>query len=156
MPRSGHSACKSSRSCIVQTGVDEAHAAGIRAAVHATELETARAAVRAGADILVHGVSDRDVDDEFIALLKQRDVLYITTVVVMERYRQVLDGSAVGLTSAEFRHPTSVYLCARLLTQQRVLRWATRLRASSERLHSTDLRDVPPCGTGTPGIPRNH
>ncbi len=45
---------------VAQAAIDEAHAAGARVAVHAlvreTARETARAALRAGADVLVHGV----------------------------------------------------------------------------------------------------
>ncbi|MGH8511271.1 MAG: amidohydrolase family protein, partial [Gammaproteobacteria bacterium] len=58
--------------------------------VHATELEVARAAVEAGADILVHSVRDRRVDDPFIQLLKKRAVCYVTTLAVNEGYREVL------------------------------------------------------------------
>jgi hypothetical protein len=43
----------------VEAVVKASHAADVRVAVHATELETAKAAVRAGSDILVHTVSDR-------------------------------------------------------------------------------------------------
>jgi imidazolonepropionase-like amidohydrolase len=60
-------------------------------AVHATELETAKAAIRAGADILVHSVTDRLVDNEFINLVKSRDILYITTLWVEDGYRMVLN-----------------------------------------------------------------
>lgn len=38
----------------VQAAIEESHAAGVRVAVHATQLEVARAAVSAGADILAH------------------------------------------------------------------------------------------------------
>src|SRR5204863_160158 len=41
--------------------VDESRGAGLRVAVHATELEAARAAVDAGAAILVHSVFDKPV-----------------------------------------------------------------------------------------------
>ena len=43
----------------VRATVEESHAHKIRVAVHATELETARAAVEEGADILVHSVVDQ-------------------------------------------------------------------------------------------------
>jgi imidazolonepropionase-like amidohydrolase len=74
---------------IVRAAIEESHAHGVRAAVHATELETAKAAIRAGADILVHGVSDRPVDDEFIQMVKERGVIYTTTLVVFEGYDKV-------------------------------------------------------------------
>src|SRR5207249_7773470 len=54
---------------IVHATVEESHAHKIRVAVHATELETARAAVEEGADILVHSVVDKPVDDAFVKLL---------------------------------------------------------------------------------------
>jgi hypothetical protein len=39
---------------IVRATAEEAHAAGVRLAVHATELDVAKSALRAGADYLVH------------------------------------------------------------------------------------------------------
>jgi len=77
---------------IVKAAGDAAHAAGKRLAVHATELVTAKAALRAGADILVHSVFDAPVDDEFIALLKQRGALYCPTLFVVEGYPLALSG----------------------------------------------------------------
>ncbi len=71
---------------------DAAHAAGVRLLVHATELETAKAALRAGADILVHAVFDKDVDDEFVTLAKQRHAIYIPTLWVTAGYRATLSG----------------------------------------------------------------
>lgn len=73
---------------VVQAVIDEAHAAKIRVAVHATGLETARAAVRAGVDILVHGVEDREVDAAFLDLLRKRGVIYSTTLDVYGGYRR--------------------------------------------------------------------
>ncbi len=86
----------------VQAAIAESHAAGMRVAVHATQLEVARAAVRAGADILAHSVDDRRVDEAFIQLLKDRDVVYVTTLVVKEGYQEVL-GQKVELTEIERR-----------------------------------------------------
>src|SRR5207237_1962211 len=44
---------------IAHATIEESHAHKIRVAVHATELETARAAVEEGTDILVHSVIDK-------------------------------------------------------------------------------------------------
>jgi imidazolonepropionase-like amidohydrolase len=85
---------------IVRATVEESHAAGVRVAVHATQLETAKAAVGAGCDVLVHSVFDAPVDDEFIAMLKERRVLYEPTLVVNEGYAEVL-ARAVDLTDVE-------------------------------------------------------
>jgi len=54
--------------------------------VHATELETARAAVEEGADILVHSVIDKAVDDAFVKLLEDHGTILCPTLVVFERY----------------------------------------------------------------------
>jgi imidazolonepropionase-like amidohydrolase len=66
--------------------------AGIRVAVHATELEQARAAVAGGAEVLVHSVDDAPVDAAFVAALKANKVVYVTTAVVMEGYRDAFAG----------------------------------------------------------------
>src|SRR5262245_12826891 len=85
---------------IMSGAIEESKARGVRVAVHATELETAKAAVRAGADILVHSVTDRLVDAEFINLVKNRDIPYITTLAVEDGYRMVL-GQQVSLNDIE-------------------------------------------------------
>jgi imidazolonepropionase-like amidohydrolase len=71
---------------IVRATIDESHVHKIRVAVHATESETARAAVEEGADILVHSVIDKPVDDAFVKLLKDRHTILCPTLVVFERY----------------------------------------------------------------------
>jgi hypothetical protein len=71
---------------IVRATIEESHAHKIRVAVHATELETARAAVEEGADVLVHSVIDKPVDDTFVKLLKDRHTILCPTLVVFERY----------------------------------------------------------------------
>ena len=77
---------------IVRAAGEEAHAAGARFAVHATGLAVAKAALRAGADFLVHSVEDVPVDDEFIALARARNVLYCPTLFVYEGYALALSG----------------------------------------------------------------
>lgn len=66
-----------------------AEPAGIPVAVHATSLANAKAAVRGGADMLVHSVVDREVDQEFISLLKEGNVTYITTIAVFENLPRI-------------------------------------------------------------------
>src|SRR3982074_2761817 len=74
---------------IVRATVEESHARKIRVALHATELDTARAAAEEGADILVHSVVDKPVDDAFVKLLKDRHIILCPTLVVFERYGRV-------------------------------------------------------------------
>lgn len=87
---------------IVEAVIEESHAAGIRVAVHATELETARAAVKAGADVLVHSVEDERVDDEFIRLLREGDVIYMPTLAVGNGYLRTASQQHAFMP-AEFR-----------------------------------------------------
>src|SRR6059058_1606628 len=85
---------------IVRATVEESHAHKIRVAVHATELETARAAVEEGADVLVHSVIDKPVDDAFVKLLKDRSVILCPTLVVFERYGRTFSHQ-LNLTTEE-------------------------------------------------------
>lgn len=71
---------------IVQAVIKESHARKLRVAVHATELEAARASVEEGADLLVHSVTDKPVDAEFVRLLKEHGTILTPTLVVFERY----------------------------------------------------------------------
>jgi imidazolonepropionase-like amidohydrolase len=59
--------------------IDEAHRRGLRLASHMFYLEDAKSLLRAGSDFIAHSVRDKDVDDEFVSLLKQRDVCYCPT-----------------------------------------------------------------------------
>jgi imidazolonepropionase-like amidohydrolase len=85
---------------IVRATVEESHAHKIRVAVHATELETARAAVEEGADVLVHSVIDKPVDDAFVKLLKDRHTILCPTLVVFERYGRTF-ANKLNLTPEE-------------------------------------------------------
>jgi imidazolonepropionase-like amidohydrolase len=82
--------------------VDEARRAGLRVAVHATELAGARMAVDAGAAILVHSVFDQPVDDAFVAAVRDKGVLYVPTLFVVKGYDLVLSGRFAP-TAAEAR-----------------------------------------------------
>jgi imidazolonepropionase-like amidohydrolase len=58
--------------------IDEAHMHGLRVAAHIFSLEDAKGLLKAGIDAFAHGVRDRDVDDEFMAMIKARpNVVYV-------------------------------------------------------------------------------
>src|SRR5260221_1292418 len=78
---------------IVKAAGDAAHAAGVRLAVHATELVVGKASLRAGADFLVHSVEDAPVDDEFLALAQKNRALYCPTLFVTLGYRTALSNT---------------------------------------------------------------
>lgn len=73
---------------IVKAAIEESHANGLKVAVHATEYETAKLAVGAGADILVHSVDDMPLDAGMLQLLKSKRTVYIPTLVVMDGYHR--------------------------------------------------------------------
>ena len=52
--------------------IEEAHKHKLRVSAHIFSLEDAKGLLKAGVDIFAHGVRDRDVDEEFIALVKAR------------------------------------------------------------------------------------
>lgn len=85
---------------IVRATIEECHARKLRVAVHATELETARAAVQEDADLLVHSVTDTVVDDAFVKLLKDRHTILTPTLVVFERYGRAF-ANKLNLTPEE-------------------------------------------------------
>ena len=52
--------------------IDEAHKNKLRVTAHLFTLEDAKGLWKAGIDAFAHGVRDRDVDEEFMAMLKTR------------------------------------------------------------------------------------
>ena len=52
--------------------IDEAHKNGLRVTAHIFTLEDGKGLLRAGLDAFAHGVRDRDIDDEFVTLVKAR------------------------------------------------------------------------------------
>jgi imidazolonepropionase-like amidohydrolase len=52
--------------------IDEAHKNGLRVTAHIFNLSDAKGLLRAGVDAFAHGIRDVDVDDEVIALFKER------------------------------------------------------------------------------------
>ena len=57
--------------------IDEAHTHKLRVTAHIFDLDDAKQLLRAGIDGFAHGVRDRDVDDEFIALIKARPAVWV-------------------------------------------------------------------------------
>ncbi|MEM1218399.1 MAG: amidohydrolase family protein [Bacteroidota bacterium] len=70
---------------IVQATIEEAHQHKLPVAVHATQLRTAKLAVQAGADILVHSV-DESIDQEFIDSLVSKQIPLVPTLTVERHY----------------------------------------------------------------------
>jgi imidazolonepropionase-like amidohydrolase len=65
--------------------IDEAHAHHLRVMAHIATLEDAKDLLRAGIDGFGHVVRDRDIDDELLALLKQRPRVFFVETLWGER-----------------------------------------------------------------------
>ncbi len=57
--------------------IDEAHTRGYRVTAHLFTLEDAKGLLRANIDAFAHGVRDKDIDAEFMAMVKQRPALFL-------------------------------------------------------------------------------
>jgi imidazolonepropionase-like amidohydrolase len=57
--------------------ISEAHKNGLRVSAHIFEMEDAKGLMRAGLDSFAHGVRDKDIDDETVAMFKQRPNLVL-------------------------------------------------------------------------------
>jgi imidazolonepropionase-like amidohydrolase len=71
---------------------EEAHKAGLPLIVHATGLAEAKAALHAGANVLVHSVEDVPVDQEFLDLAKKNGTIVIPTLTVLDGYLRMFRG----------------------------------------------------------------
>ena len=57
--------------------IDEAHRNSLRAVAHIFTLADAKELLRSGIDGFAHGVRDRDVDDEFMGLIRERADVFV-------------------------------------------------------------------------------
>ena len=57
---------------LYRAGIDEAHKKGLRTIAHIYTLEDAKGTLRAGIDNFAHSVRDKDIDDEYLNLIKAK------------------------------------------------------------------------------------
>ena len=57
---------------LYRAGIDEAHKKGLRTIAHIYTLEDAKGILRAGIDNFAHSVRDKDIDDEYLNLIKAK------------------------------------------------------------------------------------
>jgi imidazolonepropionase-like amidohydrolase len=82
--------------------IDEAHKRGLRVTAHLFDLEDAKGLVRAGVDALAHGVRDKDIDDEFVALFKAHPKLVLTPNLPERGVKVDLAWVKAGLSPEDF------------------------------------------------------
>ncbi|HWW83426.1 MAG TPA: amidohydrolase family protein [Vicinamibacterales bacterium] len=73
--------------------IDEAHRHQMIVHAHATTLADQKAVVRAGVDVLVHTVGNEKIDEEFLALLREKKP-YWTTVIGLGDRTEVCDNDS--------------------------------------------------------------
>ena len=86
---------------VVEATMEEAAKHGIPVAVHATGLEEAKLAVKAGAKFLVHSVDDA-IDQEFIDLLLENEVVLCPTLIVGRKYAVTFAQAYEEITRSDF------------------------------------------------------
>lgn len=57
--------------------IDEAHKNNLRVTAHIFNLDDAKGLLRAGLDAFAHGVRDKDIDDEFVSMMRQRPAVVL-------------------------------------------------------------------------------
>ena len=65
--------------------IDEAHKRGMLVNAHAIQMADQKAVVRAGADVLVHTVQNEPIDEELMALLREKKPYWTTVIGLGDR-----------------------------------------------------------------------
>jgi imidazolonepropionase-like amidohydrolase len=82
--------------------IDEAHKRGLRVTAHIFNLDDAKGLIRAGVDAFAHGVRDKDIDDEFVAMFKAQPSLILTPNLPDRGVKTDLGWLRAGVPAAEF------------------------------------------------------
>lgn len=86
---------------LYKPAIELAHKHDRRVAIHVEDLANAKMAIRAGGDILVHGVMTDLIDKEFIDLMKKNDVTYMPTLSSYSHYFELFKNE---LKFSDFEH----------------------------------------------------
>ena len=82
--------------------IDEAHNRGLRVTAHIVHMDDAKGLMRAGIDAFAHGIRDRDIDEETVAMFKARPYLTLTPNLPDRGVKVDLSWLRPGLAAAEF------------------------------------------------------
>jgi imidazolonepropionase-like amidohydrolase len=96
--------------------IDEAHKHDLRVLAHTLELADAKDLLRAGLDGFAHMVRDRDVDDEFLALVKARPGVFFLETLWGER-RAIFTAKPAWVDDPALREAFSAESVAQLAGQ---------------------------------------
>ncbi|WP_106595158.1 amidohydrolase family protein [Dyadobacter jiangsuensis] len=87
---------------IYQAIIREAHKRNIRVAAHLFYVEDARKLTEAGIDIIAHSIRDKEVDQDLLTKMKQKNVTYIPTL-SLDEYQFVYAGNPDWINDAFFK-----------------------------------------------------
>ena len=87
---------------LYRAAIEEAHKQGLRTIAHIYTLEDAKGVFRAGVDAFAHSVRDKDIDDEFIAMLKARPKFIVDPNLPDRGVKVDRSWLRDGMTAAEF------------------------------------------------------
>lgn len=65
---------------VYQAVIDQAHQHGKKVAAHLYYIDDAKGLLNAGVDLVAHSIRDKDVDDELIGLLKEKNICVCPTL----------------------------------------------------------------------------
>ena len=82
--------------------IDEAHKNNLRVTAHIFDLEDSKGLIRAGVDAFAHGVRDRPIDDEFLALWKQHPNLVLGPNLPERGVKVDLSWMKAGVSAEEY------------------------------------------------------
>jgi imidazolonepropionase-like amidohydrolase len=82
--------------------ISEAHKNNLRVAAHIFELEDAKGLIKANLDAFAHGVRDRDIDDELVAMFKARPNLVLIPNLPERGVKTDLSWVKPGLPAEDF------------------------------------------------------
>ena len=83
--------------------IEEAHKRGLRVTAHIFTLDDAKGLLRAGIDAFAHGVRDRDIDEEGLALFKKRQDVVVVPNLPDRGVKTDVSWLRDSLSDAEFK-----------------------------------------------------
>jgi imidazolonepropionase-like amidohydrolase len=115
---------------LVMAAGDEARRSNLPLIVHATGLDEAKSALKAGAKLLVHSVGDDVVDEDFLSLAKKSGAIYCPTLTVASGYLRARRAAA-SRSAPPVDDPNG---CVDAMTLAKVAASATLAPPTPERL----------------------
>jgi imidazolonepropionase-like amidohydrolase len=88
---------------LYRAGIDEAHKHHLRTIAHIYYLEDAKGVLRAGIDAFAHSVRDKDIDDEFLQMMKAKPSIIVDPNLPDRGVRVDRTWLREGMPAAEFQ-----------------------------------------------------